>query len=136
MAAKPKKVAADTKPNVSKKSTYTPERLAGLKPVQPGQVLNPNGRPKGSRNKLGEDFLSALQKDFEEHGSATIKTVREERPHEYLKVVASILPKELNVNTRVVEEMSDDELAAGIAALQSVLAAQAIDERGGPETKH
>ena len=103
-----------------------------LKPFQPGNTFG-KGRPKGSRNKLGEDFLSALQADFSTHGVAVIQTVREERPHEYLKVIAGILPKELNVNTSRVEELSDDELADGIAALQSILAAQTIRE--GDETK-
>lgn len=97
---------------------------------------NRSGRPKGSRNKLGEDFISALQADFAQHGSKTIETVREERPHEYLKVVASILPKELNVNTNRVEEMSDDELAAGIAALQSILASQTASEGSAEKTRH
>ncbi len=27
---------------------------------KPGQSGNPAGRPKGARNRLGEDFLSAL----------------------------------------------------------------------------
>jgi hypothetical protein len=94
---------------------------------------NRAGRPKGSRNKLGEDFLAALQADFSAHGVTAIETVRSERPHEYLKVIAGILPKELNVNTSRVEEMSDDELANGIAALQSILATQATRE--GSETK-
>ena len=26
------------------------------------------GRPKGARNKFGEDFISALKEDFNEHG--------------------------------------------------------------------
>lgn len=91
------------------------------------------GRPKGSRNKLGEDFLQALQSDFEAHGVKAIETVRTERPHEYLKVIAGILPKELSVNTSRVEEMSDDELADGIAALQSIILAQAA--RDGSEAK-
>jgi hypothetical protein len=107
-----------------------------LTPFKPGQSGNPKGRPKGSRNKLGEDFLSALQADFEKHGSETIVKVREERPHEYLKVIAGILPKELNVNTSRVEEMSDDELADGIAALQSILAAQAAQEGSSSPSKH
>src|SRR5258706_14779714 len=32
---------------------------------QPGVSANPKGRPKGSRNKLGEAFLSDLQADWE-----------------------------------------------------------------------
>lgn len=103
---------------------------------QPGVSPNPKGRPKGSRNKLGEAFLSALHDDFAEHGVKAIETVRIERPHEYLKVVASILPKELNVTTNAVEELSDDELAAGIAALQSILASQEDASGGAAETKH
>lgn len=113
----------ETISNVEK--TYKPWQ------VKPGQVLNPRGRPKGSRNKLGEQFVSALQADFEANGEKVIETVRVERPHEYLKVVASILPKEVKVTTTQVEELSDDELAAGIAALQSIIAAQAAREGAG-----
>ena len=38
-----------------------------LKPVKPGEVRNPTGRPKGSRNKLSDAFLKALADDFEVH---------------------------------------------------------------------
>jgi len=107
-----------------------------LTPFKPGQSGNPAGRPKGSRNKLGEDFLNALQADFSAHGVKAIETVREERPHEYLKVIAGILPKELNVKTSSVEELSDDELAAGIAALQSILTAQAVREGSEKASRH
>ncbi len=101
---------------------------------RPGQSGNPKGRPKGSRHKLGEDFLAAMVADFEEHGPATIAKVREERPADYLKIVASILPKELNVRTNPLEEMSDDELADGIAVLQALIAAQEDGE--DPSTRH
>lgn len=134
MSKKPK--GADATPNELKSSKYPPSRIAGLRPVRPGQVLNPNGRPKGSRNKLGEEFIAAVAADFERHGVETIKTVREERPHEYLKLVAGILPKEVNINTNALEELSDDDLAAGIAALQSILAASQDADREGPQTQH
>ena len=63
---------------------------------KPGQSGNPGGRPKGSRNRLGQAFLDALQADFEQHGEAVIVDVREKLPHVYLKVVASMLPKEFS----------------------------------------
>jgi hypothetical protein len=52
----------------------------------PGQSGNSAGRPKGSRNKLGEQFLTDLYADWVENGVAAIKKVRETRPEIYLKV--------------------------------------------------
>lgn len=83
-----------------------------LKPFKPGQSGNPAGRPKGARNKLGEAFLEAMLDDFTQHGVAAIQVVRAEKPDQYLKVIASILPKEMNLNvTEQFSEMTDDELA-------------------------
>lgn len=115
---------ADTQPVTPKKKRGNPATLAPA--WKPGQSGNPKGKPKGSRNKLGEAFLDALQADFQEHGVVAIQTVREERPHEYLKVVASILPKELNVRTDALNEMSDDDLATILDAVRSAVLAGAL----------
>ena len=64
---------------------------------RPGQSGNPSGRPKGSRNKLSESFLQALADDFEQHGREVVETVRMTRPHEYLKIVAAVLPKQMEI---------------------------------------
>jgi hypothetical protein len=79
------------------------------------------GRPKGSRNKLGEQFLTDLQADWEAHGVEAIQQVRSEKPDAYLKVVASILPKELNVNVNAYDDMSDDELIERIRRLDDTI---------------
>jgi hypothetical protein len=128
-------VKKPSKQGVSTPQKKLPEAMEKFK-WQPGVSPNPNGRPKGSRNKLGEDFIAAVAADFDQHGPATIKQVREERPHEYLKVVAGILPKELNVRTNALEELSEDELTAGINALRSLLAASQNGSGGDQETKH
>ena len=47
-----------------------------------------------------------------------LEKVRAERPQDYLKVVASILPRELNVKLGEYEEMSDDELDRRIIQLK------------------
>jgi uncharacterized protein DUF5681 len=82
---------------------------------KPGQSGNPAGRPKGSRNKLSECFLKALADDFDTNGVAVIESVRKDRPHEYLKIVATVLPKQMQLEDltpkRRAEDLSDDELA-------------------------
>ena len=62
---------------------------------KPGKSGNPAGRPKGARSKLGEAFIDAMLADFNKHGKMAIETVRDEKPDQYLKVIASILPKEI-----------------------------------------
>jgi hypothetical protein len=74
---------------------------------QPGQSGNPAGRPKGARSKLGEAFLVEMLADFEEHGRDAIKTVRDKKPDQYLKVVASILPKELDAGEATLNILSE-----------------------------
>ncbi len=103
--------------------------------IKPGEVRNPKGRPKGARHRLGEDFIQALQESFKAHGAETIEKVRKDRPHEYLKVVASILPKELNVRTEVMDEMSDDDLANALDAIRSTLLASAATQAGSRDEK-
>jgi hypothetical protein len=84
-----------------------------LKPVKPGEVRNPAGRPKGSRNRLSEAFLAALAGDFLQHGEGVIQKVRETRPHDYLRVIAATLPKQFEMeSTKPVEELTDAELTA------------------------
>lgn len=68
------------------------------------------GRPKGARNKLSGDFLTALANEFAEHGQEAIRIVRVERPHEFLKIVASLMPKELEITDNRLQEISDDEI--------------------------
>lgn len=86
---------------------------------KPGQTGNPLGRPKGSRNKLGEAFIAALHDDFEAHGVSTIQRVREERPQDYVKVVASLLPKEFKIET--VSDLTDEQLDARLRQLVDVV---------------
>ena len=84
-----------------------------------GKSGNPKGRPKGSRNKLGEQFLQDLLKDWEESGSEALVKCRETKPADYVRVVASILPKELNVKVDPLEDLDDAELDRRVKQLAS-----------------
>ena len=86
---------------------------------KPGQSGNPAGRPKGARSKLGEAFLKEMLADFEKHGGDVIETVRVEKPDQYLKVVASILPKEIEAGDKFASALKESRDAAVLAALRA-----------------
>lgn len=101
------------------------------------------GRPKGSRNKLGEAFLTDMLNDWEQHGPTAIATVRDEKPDAYLKVIASILPRDLNVNINPADEMTDDqvlerlrELDAAIGPFLAAAGANGADGSAEETTRH
>lgn len=75
------------------------------------------GRQKGSRNKLSEAFVTDLFDDWQVHGRDTIRKVREEKPEIYLRVAASLIPREFKVEAEVVADapvVSDRRLAMAI----------------------
>ena len=97
---------------------------------KPGQSGNPGGKPTAAKNKLQSDFLYALAEDFASGGAEAISRMRTETPAAYVKAIASLMPKELEIK-RPLEELTDDDLVAGIAALQRLLVAQGNAEGVG-----
>lgn len=79
---------------------------------KPGQSGNPAGRPRGARQKLAENFLKELADDFEKHGASAIVEVRETKPDQYLKVIASILPREIEVGENMASALKESRDAA------------------------
>ena len=82
---------------------------------------NGGGRPKGSRNKLGEQFIEDLLTSWQASGPDAIQRVIDEKPDQYLKVVASLMPKDMNVNINQTDGMTDDQLIARIRSLDAVI---------------
>lgn len=107
---------------MSDASNPTERKHSGLIPYKPGQSGNPAGRPKGSRNKLTEAFIEAMHASFVAHGPDTIEIVRTEKPDQYLKVIASLVPKDVNLTVNNLDDLSDAELAERIQSLATQLA--------------
>ncbi len=101
---------------------------ANLIPAKKGEVRNPNGRPKGSRNKLGEQFLSDLYEDWKEHGPSALEACRLSKPEAYVKTVASILPKIVKVEDAA--DLTDEQLVERIRQLSTLLAISDGDAAG------
>ena len=94
---------------------------------RPGKSGNPTGRPKGARNKLGEEFIADLYADWLEHGRDAIARVREDKPEQYLKVIASLVPKDINLTVSPLEGLSDEQLVRRIRKLDEALAPYLAD---------
>jgi hypothetical protein len=58
-------------------------------------------------------LTKALLEDFAAHGAQAIAVCRVEEPSKYLKIIASILPREL-IYENVTADLSDSELEAMI----------------------
>jgi hypothetical protein len=77
-------------------------------------------------------LAAALAEDFARHGSKVIARVRLDRPVDYLRLVAAVLPKEAPIPDPL-EGLTDAELAAAAVQLRDWLAdvAEARSAPGG-----
>jgi len=92
----------------------------------PGQSGNPAGRTRGSRNRLSEEVICALLRDFRQHGQKAVARVRQTQPAAYLKILALLIPREHKVeHSNLLKELSVEQLEATIEYIETSLAAQA-----------
>ncbi len=85
--------------NMSNDAEATPskQRTIGT-PWKPGQSGNPAGRPRGSRNRLQDAFVTDLRDLWTERGREILVRVATDQPEVMLKVVASLMPKSVDLN--------------------------------------
>ena len=93
---------------------------------QPG---NP-GRPKGSKNKLAEDFVADMHEAWQASGKAAIEAMIADKPGDFVKTVAALIPKDVNFNINDHSELTDEQLAERIRALATQLAPFLTDGTG------
>lgn len=115
---------------MSQPETTGGERADIATRFQPG---NP-GRPKGSKNKLTEDFLKDVLAAWETRGATAINDMINEKPGDFVKMVAGLMPKDVNLNVNDHSEMTDDELAERVRNLAAQLSPFLVGGTGDAAT--
>jgi len=103
---------------------------------KPGVSANPKGRPKGTRNKLSQQFLDDLWAHWQGHGPSAIAELCDTNPYGYVKVVADLLPKDIKLTVHAGERL-ERILEALEAATAPMIEATAVELGTGadPEPK-
>jgi hypothetical protein len=112
-----------------KPENTAPVRADVLTRFQPG---NP-GKPRGVRHKLQEDFLKDVQAAWEASGPQAIIDMIADKPGDFVKMVASLMPKEATLNIHDHSEMTDAELAERVRSLATTLAPLLVDGAGNAD---
>jgi hypothetical protein len=72
-----------------------------MPPWQAGESGNPIGRPRGSRNRLSESFLSDFHTVWEEEGLEAIRRCARNDPSTFVRIAASLAPHDINLNAGI-----------------------------------
>ena len=87
------------------------------------------GRLRGSRNKLSEEVICALLRDFREHGQKAIAKVRREQPGVYLRCLTLLVPREHKAeHSNAIKDMTDEQIERSIELIQELLAQREAGE--------
>lgn len=65
------------------------------------------GRPRGSRNKLGEQFLEDLKAVWEEAGIDALRRCAREDAPAFCRIISGLLPRDININHDVTLDVGD-----------------------------
>jgi hypothetical protein len=79
------------------------------------------GRKPGSKVRLTNTFLSDVLDEWEQGGKDALRIFRIENPDRFCVMVASLVPRELMIES-VTSDLPDDELDAMIVRLREQLA--------------
>jgi Family of unknown function (DUF5681) len=88
---------------------------------KPGQSGNPKGRPRGSRHKISEAFVADLLADYQNHGRQAIERMRKKSPTAYIRMIASLVPKQVvDTAPNPLEHLTIEELNQLESYLESI----------------
>jgi hypothetical protein len=102
--------------------------------VEAGQSGNPAGRPKGSRNKFGSQFIDDVYGSWVEHGKGALQIVAKTEPAIFIKFATGLLPKEVEMTALSVRaDISELEGYDLFDAREFALAFEIARQRVQPE---
>ncbi|HVI67943.1 MAG TPA: hypothetical protein VM910_35990 [Bradyrhizobium sp.] len=107
---------------------------------EPGNRLG--GRPRGARNKLAKRFFEDMSEVWDEptadgkstRGKAALRLMWRERPGEFAKLYAAVMPREFWVDN-VAGELTDDEIDRAIEMLREQIRGERALELKADELK-
>src|SRR5215831_4755894 len=85
------------------------------------------GRPKGSRNKLAQDFIDKVYEDWQAHGAKAIIAMREQSPSKYCALIAALIPQHFKFEHEHTLMLSEDELRARLLEVRQKLPDSDVD---------
>ena len=89
---------------------------------RPGVSGNASGNVHRSRHSLNADTIREMHAAFREGGRKAILKVMRTQPAAFLKLLVLLVPREMKVeHSGGVKAMSDEQLEAGIEAIQAML---------------
>lgn len=86
-------------------------------------------RKGATRGRLVKKFTEALYADFEEYGEDAIAACRMFSPDVYVKVIAGLMPKEVQISTE--KELTDSELELALLRYIASDVAKVVEGRQG-----
>ena len=91
---------------------------------------------KGTPQRLTALLLDTLCADFQAHGADAIRSCREEQPQGYLRLIAGLLPKDIDLNDNWLKDMADADIDILIEHYRACVAqsenAGSVGRRKGP----
>jgi hypothetical protein len=98
-----------------------------------GKSGNKAGRPLGAKTKITSLFFDDLYTKWKKRGAKAIDRMIDERPGDFVRVVASLMPRELKI-TSPMAELSDEEIYDILTQLRRAAGRETQSIREGIDT--
>jgi len=85
------------------------------------------GRPKGSRNKLAQQFIDDCYASWQVHGVTALDRMAEESPARYCAMMGALIPQHFKVEHEHSLQLSPDELRAKLLEIRGKLLDSEVD---------